>query len=139
FVDYSMAIRGDDLGHLVKAGMAHNYEYVYVRYGGLYGEGKRAESGGDEVGGFGAAEFPKPIPSFEPLSAGISGNYIRYKGYGTPAPAWEDAPDVAMIDGYGRLKVWRSVEMTLGVEGLRNPDRDYEIRAYLQANASISR
>ncbi|MEE8640464.1 MAG: hypothetical protein V3T41_08645 [bacterium] len=139
FVDYSLAIRGDHLGHLAQAGLVQNYEYVYLRYGGLYGVGNRVESGGEEVGGFAAAEFPKPIPAFERLSAGISGNYIRYKGYGTPAPKWEDAPDVALIDLHGRLKVWRTFETTLGMEALRNLDRDYEIRAYLQASVSISR
>lgn len=139
FVDYSMGIRGDNLSHLAQAGLVQNYEYVYLRYGGLYGVGNRVESGGEEVGGFAAAEFPKPIPAFERLSAGISGNYIRYKGYGTPAPKWEDAPDVSLIDLHGRLKVWRTFETTLGMEALRNPDRDYEIRAYLEASASVSR
>lgn len=138
FVDYSMTIRSDNLGHFARAGLAHDYEYVYVRYGGLYGVGNRAESGGEEIGGFGAAEFPKPIPSFDRLSAGISGNYIRYKGYGTPAPTWGDAPDTSLIDLHGRMKVWRTFETTLGVEALKNPDRDYEIRAYLEASASIS-
>jgi hypothetical protein len=138
FVDYSMAIRGDHLSHLAQAGLAQNYEYVYLRYGGLYGVGNRVESGGEEIGGFAAAEFPKPIPTFERLSAGISGNYIRYKGYGTPAPTWEDASDVSLIDLHGRMKIWRTFEATLGVEALRNPDRDYEIRSYLEASASIS-
>ncbi len=139
FLDYSMAIRGDHLSHLAQAGLVQNYGYVYLRYGGLYGVGNRVESGGEEIGGFAAAEFPKPIPTFERLSAGISGNYIRYKGYGTPAPTWEDAPDVSLIDVHGRLKVWRTLETTLGMEALRNLDRDYEIRAYLQASVSISR
>jgi hypothetical protein len=139
FAGYSMSIRGDRLSHLAQAGLVQNYEYVYLRYGGLYGVGSRVESGGEEVGGFAAAEFPKPIPAFERLSAGISGNYIRYKGYGTPAPKWEDAPDVSFIDLHGRVKVWRTFETTLGTEALRNPDREYEIRAYLQASASISR
>jgi hypothetical protein len=139
FVDYSMGIRGDNLSHLAQAGLVHNYEYVYLRYGGLYGVGNRVESGGEEIGGFAAAEFPKPIPAFERLSAGISGNYIRYKGYGTPAPKWEDAPDVSLIDLYGRMKVWRTFETTLGVQALRNIDRDYEVRAYLEASASISK
>jgi hypothetical protein len=138
FVDYSMSVRKDDLGHLARGGLVHDYEYVYIRYGGLYGVGNRAESGGEKVGGFGAAEFPKPIPSFDRLSAGISGNYIRYKGYGTPAPKWEDAPDSSLIDLHGRMNVWRTFETTLGVEAIRNPDREYEMRAYLEASASIS-
>lgn len=136
FADYSLGMRSDNLSHRAQAGLEQNFEFVYLRYGGLYGMGSRGDSGGEEFGGFAAAEFPQPIPAFDRLSAGASVDYLRYSGYATPAPAKED---VALVDLHGRLKVWRSVETTLGVESLFNPDRDYEVRAYLQANASISR
>lgn len=135
FADYSLSKRGENLSHLGRLGLDQNFSYVFLHYGALYGVGNRALSGGDEIGAFGAAEFPQPIPAFERLSAGVSANYLKYKGYETPAPDWED---VLLLDLHGRLKVWRTFETTLGAETLTNPDRDYEVRAYLEASASIS-
>jgi len=135
FADYSASIRGEKINHRVKAGLDQNFGFTYLRYGGLYGVSNRSIAGGDECGAFASAEFPKPIPSFERLSVGTSVDYLRYKGYETPAPGWEDT---LLYDLHGRLNVWRTFETTLGAEALKNPDRKYEVRAYLQASASIS-
>jgi len=135
FADYAAGIRSENISHRVRAGLEQNFDYAFVRYGASYGVGTRDLSGGDEVGAFAGAEFPKPIPSFERLSAGASVDYLKYKGYATPAPDWED---VLLGDVHGRLQIWRTFETTLGVEALTNPDRKYEMRAYLEASASIS-
>jgi hypothetical protein len=135
FADYSASIRGENLSHRVQAGLEQNFEYAFLRYGAVYGLGKRSLSGGDEIGGFAAVDFPKPIPSFERLSAGASLDYLSYKGFATPAPDWEK---VALLDVFGRLRLWRFLEATVGGEGLKNPDRKFEVRAYLQANAAVS-
>jgi len=136
FADYSLSSRGGNLGHFGRVGLDQNFEYVFLHYGALYGVGNRDLSGGDEVGAFAAAEFPKPIPSLERLSAGAAVDYLRYKGYDAPAPARED---VLLADVHGRVKIWRTLEATLGTEALTNPDRKYEIRAYVEASASVSR
>ena len=135
FADYSLSKRRGNLGHLARAGLDQNFSFVFLHYGALYGVGNRDLSGGDEVGAFAAAEFPKPLLPLERLSAGAAVDYLRYKGYDTPAPVWED---VLLFDLHGRLKIWRTFETTLGTETLTNPDRRYEFRAYLEASASIS-
>jgi hypothetical protein len=135
FADYAAGMRRDNVSHRLRAGVEQNFDYAFVRYGASYGLATRGLPGGDELGAFAGAEFPRPIPSFEPFSAGASLDYVRYKGYAEPAPEWED---VLLGDLHGRLQIWRFLETTLGAEALTNPDRTYEIRAYVEASASIS-
>lgn len=138
FADYSLMMTGDNRGHGVRAGLDQDFGYAVLDYGGLYGVGKRGFPGGDEYGAFGSASFPRVIPSWEPMSAGTSIQYLKYKGYGgaTVVPAWKN---VMLYDLHATFKIWRYFETTVGGEALKNPDRNAAVRAYIQASASITR
>jgi len=135
FVEYALTKRGANQGDVYRAGLDQDFGYAFLEYGGYLGEGGRAFKGGDEMGAFASADFPKPVPAFEPLSLGLSADWRKYKPYSDT----DDLGDSAFLaDVHGSLKLWRYLTTTLGADWLTNPDVANDIRAYVQIGLAVS-
>ncbi len=85
-------------------------------------------------GGFATAEFPRPLPFVEKLSAGTTVEYIKYKRKAGYESLDEDA---LFFDVHGKYAAFKFLDSSIGFEALKNRDRSSDFRGYLQVGVTI--
>ena len=127
--DYSTTVNRPRPGRRTKVGASNWFDFVNMYYGGMVGKAPETF-----YGGFANAEFPRPLPFLEKLSAGTMFEYIKYKYDETQGLTDTDA---LIFDMHGNYVLFKFLNATAGFQTLKNREYSHDFRGYLEIGVTL--